>query len=71
MEKLETWSAIGRPGRLLHTRELVIPGTPFVVLCTVADEDIQIVAVIHSAWKWPELPGSRVVFSFGAPRFAH
>ena len=54
VEKLETWPALGRPGRLPHTRELVIPGTPFVVPYTVAGDGIRIIAVIHSARSWPE-----------------
>ena len=56
VEKLESWPALGRPGRLPYTRELVIGGTPFVVPYTVAGDDIQIIAVIHGARKWPEAP---------------
>jgi len=58
VEKLETWPAMGRPSRLPHTRELVIPGTPFVVPYKVADEDIRIIAVIHLARNWPDVPES-------------
>ena len=58
VEKLETWPAPGRPGRLPHTRELVIPGTPFVAPYTVAGDGVRIIAVIRGARKWPKTPTS-------------
>ena len=45
---------VGRPGRVDGTRELVIPGTPFIVPYRVKDRTIQILRVYHSARKWPE-----------------
>ncbi len=43
----------GRPGRVSHTRELIIPGTPFLVVYSVVGETVQIVTVLHTARKWP------------------
>jgi len=43
----------GRPGRVAGTRELVIPGTPFVVPYRVAGQEVQILAVLHGARAWP------------------
>ena len=43
----------GRPGRVPHTRELIIPDTPFLVVYSVAGETVQIVTVLHTARKWP------------------
>lgn len=47
---------IGRPGRVPGTRELVIPGTPFLVPYQVgiAENTLQILRVYHGAREWPE-----------------
>jgi len=45
---------MGRPGRVEDTRELVIPNTLYIVAYTVFDEQVVIIAVQHSAQKWPE-----------------
>lgn len=44
---------IGRPGRVAGTRELVIGGTPYIVAYRVADQQIDILAVLHRARLWP------------------
>ncbi len=44
---------LGRPGRLSGTRELVISGTPFVVVYWVRGAAVQILRVLHHARKWP------------------
>ena len=44
----------GRPGRIVGTRELVVPGTPFVVAYRVRTACVVIVAVLHGAQRWPE-----------------
>jgi len=44
----------GRVGRVEGTRELVIRGTPFVVAYKVEKSEVWILAVVHSARKWPE-----------------
>lgn len=54
VEILAEHPAIGRPGRKPHTRELVIPGTPYIVLYCVTEGRIEIIAVIHGARKWPD-----------------
>jgi toxin ParE1/3/4 len=45
---------MGRPGRVEDTRELVVAGTPYIVAYTVLDNQIAIIAVQHSAQKWPD-----------------
>jgi len=45
---------IGRAGRVQGTRELVIAGTPYIVVYILDDIEVQIVAVIHSAMRWPD-----------------
>jgi addiction module RelE/StbE family toxin len=45
---------LGRPGRVRGTRELVVPGTPFIIAYTVLDHDaIRILGVRHGARRWP------------------
>jgi toxin ParE1/3/4 len=44
---------IGRPGRLSSTRELVISGTPFIVVYWVRGAAVQILRLLHHARKWP------------------
>ncbi|MDH3473762.1 MAG: type II toxin-antitoxin system RelE/ParE family toxin [Rhodospirillales bacterium] len=52
--RLADTPAIGRPGRLPGTRELVVTGTPFIVPYRVREDVIEILSVIHGARKWPE-----------------
>jgi toxin ParE1/3/4 len=44
---------MGRPGRLPNTRELVISGTPFIVVYWVRGMAVQILRVLHHSRKWP------------------
>ena len=53
IENLRRFPAMGRPGRVPHTRELVIPGTPYLIPYTVTGRTIEIIAVLHTARRWP------------------
>ncbi len=53
-ERLKNHPQMGRPGRVQGTRELVIAGSPYVVVYILGDTEIQIVAIIHSAMRWPD-----------------
>ncbi|WP_284775613.1 type II toxin-antitoxin system RelE/ParE family toxin [Agrobacterium sp. lyk4-40-TYG-31] len=44
---------IGRRGDIEGTRELVIPGTPYIVAYRVMGDDIQVLFVQHGAREWP------------------
>jgi addiction module RelE/StbE family toxin len=44
---------LGRAGRVRGTRELVISGSPFVIIYRVRFDQIQVVRVLHHARKWP------------------
>jgi len=44
---------LGRAGRVRGTRELVISGSPLVVIYRVRFDQIQILRVLHHARKWP------------------
>ncbi|HEV2955906.1 MAG TPA: type II toxin-antitoxin system RelE/ParE family toxin [Xanthobacteraceae bacterium] len=52
--ELRTQPHLGRPGRIADTRELVVPGTPFIVPYRVRDEHVEVLSVFHGARKWPE-----------------
>lgn len=45
---------MGRPGKIAGTRELVVSRTPYVVVYRVAQDEVQVLAVIHQARAWPE-----------------
>lgn len=45
--------ALGRPGRVLGTRELVVPGTPYIVPYRMRDNEVHILRVFHGARKCP------------------
>ena len=44
---------MGRPGRIENTRELSISGIPYIIAYQVKPESIRILAVLHTARKWP------------------
>ena len=45
--------AMGRSGRVLGTRELVIAGLPYIVPYRVRDGVIEILRVLHTSRRWP------------------
>jgi toxin ParE1/3/4 len=45
---------LGRPGRVPGTRELIIPGMPFIIPYRLRDEVIEILTILHAARRWPE-----------------
>jgi toxin ParE1/3/4 len=54
VDRLERNPRLGRPGRHPGTRELIIPGTPYLIPYRIDRNAIQILAVFHSARLWPE-----------------
>jgi toxin ParE1/3/4 len=53
VELLQTQPGIGRPGRVLGTRELVVPGTPYIVPYRMRREGLELMAVFHGRRQWP------------------
>jgi toxin ParE1/3/4 len=45
--------AAGREGRVRNTRELVIPGTPYIVAYRIQRNAVQVLAVLHGKRRWP------------------
>jgi toxin ParE1/3/4 len=52
--RLAASPALGRPGRVADTRELVIPHTPYIVPYRVKGDVVQIITILHSAQRWPD-----------------
>jgi addiction module RelE/StbE family toxin len=50
---LELLPSRGRVGRIAGTRELVVPGLPYIVLYEIADTAVQILHIYHGARDWP------------------
>lgn len=46
-------AAIGRAGRVLGTRELVIGNLPYIIPYRVRDNELEILRVLHTSRRWP------------------
>ncbi len=53
---LEAYPKMARLGRAPNTRELVVTGTPYIVVYRVRDEIVEVLYVLHGSRKWP-VPG--------------
>jgi plasmid stabilization system protein ParE len=54
VELLAQHPALGGPGRVDGTRELVVPDTPYRVPYRVRGHAVEILRVFHGARKWPK-----------------
>jgi toxin ParE1/3/4 len=43
----------GRAGRIAGTRELLVPGLPYIIVYEVTETAIQILHIYHGARNWP------------------
>ena len=55
--RLEQHSFMGRPGRLKATRDLIVPGLPYVIRYRINKETVEILRIHHIAQRWPEEAG--------------
>ena len=53
VDRLAALPNLGRPGRVSGTRELVVPGTQYVIPYRVRGERLEIIAVFHGRQRWP------------------
>lgn len=54
VEKLKDNPSIGRAGRVLRTRELVISKYPYIVPYQVRENTIYVLRVLHTSRKWQQ-----------------
>jgi len=52
-DKIMTHPKIGREGRCDGTRELVVPGTPIIIVYTIGQMEIFIANILHTAQDYP------------------
>jgi toxin ParE1/3/4 len=45
---------LGRPGRVSGTRQLVVPGTRYVIPYRVRGDRLEIIAVFQGRQRWPK-----------------
>ncbi|MGB7554348.1 MAG: type II toxin-antitoxin system RelE/ParE family toxin [Candidatus Korobacteraceae bacterium] len=53
-DRLAAYPASGRPGRVLGTRELVVPGTPYILPYRIRGQTVEVIRVLHGSRKWPK-----------------
>ena len=53
LEQLREFPAMGRAGRLAGTREILLPGWPYLVPYRVMHGSVEVLRVYHSSRKWP------------------
>ena len=49
VEILEAFPKYGRPGQVRGTREVVVPGLPYIVVYIDTDTDVDVIAVFHGS----------------------
>ncbi|HLJ27285.1 MAG TPA: type II toxin-antitoxin system RelE/ParE family toxin [Candidatus Angelobacter sp.] len=59
VQLLSDFPALGRPGRVLGTRELVVSGTPYIIPYRIRGNRVEILRVFHGARKWPKRFGHK------------
>jgi toxin ParE1/3/4 len=53
VELIQTQPEMGRAGRVLGTRELIIPDTSYLIPYRVRRDRLELIAVFHGRQKWP------------------
>ena len=53
VDLLETQPSLGRPGRVIGTRELVVPNTSYIIPYRVKQERLELIAIFHGRRRWP------------------
>ena len=54
VDLLATQPQMGRRGRVLGTRELVVPDTPYIIPYRVRGDYLELIAVFHGRQRWPK-----------------
>jgi toxin ParE1/3/4 len=51
-DHLRDFPASGRNGTVPGTREVVVPGLPYLLVYRVTDNEVQIIRIFHTAMEW-------------------
>ncbi len=54
INRLGDFPLCGKVGRVPETRELVVPGTPYIAAYIIQGDEVLIAAVLHGRQDWPE-----------------
>ncbi len=57
--RLADYPQSARPGRVQGTRELVVTGTPYIVVYRIEPAAIVILRLLHGAQRWPPVPARK------------
>ncbi len=57
--RLADYPESARPGRVQGTHELVVTGTPYVVVYRIEPAAMVILRVLHGAQRWPPVPAGK------------
>ena len=52
-QMLSDYPTIGKRGRELDTRELVVAGLPYIIVYAVHHEELVVIRVLHTSMKYP------------------
>jgi addiction module RelE/StbE family toxin len=53
VDQLAEYPSMGRVGRVPLTRELIVGGTPWMIVYRVRADVVEIIRVLHGAQSWP------------------
>ena len=53
VDQLADYPNMGRTGRVPLTRELIVGGTPWIIVYRVRADVVEIIRVLHGAQSWP------------------
>lgn len=53
VDQLALFPNSGRVGRVDGTRELIVPGLPFIIAYRIDQELVEVLRVLHGARRWP------------------
>ena len=53
VDQLANYPNMGRTGRVSLTRELILGGTPWIIVYRVRADVVEIIRVLHGAQSWP------------------
>lgn len=52
VDQLSKFPESGKKGRVENTRELVVSGTPFIIVYRIKNEALEILTILHHSKKW-------------------